>query len=304
MDKVVILMSTYNGEKYLEEQLESLLKLKKDNFDIFIRIRDDGSSDKTIQILKKYSKKVNNLEWYQGENKGPSNSFLELLFNQKDFDYYAFCDQDDVWDENKVIEAIRQMRKQSNDKEILYFSAVNVVDEKLNFIEKMEPRMKITFESSFVLNPAIGCTMLFNNKLKIALMKLKLSGQICMHDFLIYKVSQAIGANIIYDSNSYINYRQHENNVLGIKTKKSFFKNIKYFIRPKKNMISNVSNLILNTYYEEISNYKKNVLNDFKNLAQKRNIKSKLNILTNKNFKSESFKENLKFKYDILFNKR
>ena len=95
MNKILILMSTYNGEKYLSEQLNSLLL--QENVNIKILIRDDGSTDNTHKILNFYSSNYPNISWYTGENKGPALSFMDLLFNAPESDYYAFCDQDDVW---------------------------------------------------------------------------------------------------------------------------------------------------------------------------------------------------------------
>ena len=95
-----ILLSTYNGEKYLSEQLDSLFSQAYNDFRIIGR--DDGSSDKTKDILLEYKNKFNNkLDVYFENNVGPKNSFLELIKKSKN-DYVMFCDQDDIWFDNKL----------------------------------------------------------------------------------------------------------------------------------------------------------------------------------------------------------
>lgn len=300
MKNLVILMSTYNGEKYLKEQLESLENLDNDNLNINIVIRDDGSDDNTINILREYEQK-GNIKWYQGSNVGPAYSFLELLTKQSGYDYYAFCDQDDVWKKEKMERAVELLEKE-NDNPALYFSAVDIVDKELNFIMKKEPSITNSFEHSFVANPAIGCTLVFNKKLAEIVNQVDTSRlNIDMHDAWIYRVAQSIDAKIIYDSNSYIMYRQHGNNVIGINTKK--IDKLKYFITKRKRLIGNVAKEILKNYENQIDDYKKRFLKDIVEVAEDKKMLSKVKIIMNKKLKTESWKENLKFRYDILFNR-
>ena len=301
MKKLVILMSTYNGEEFLKEQLESLLNLDSSNLKIDIRIRDDGSSDNTINILERYSKQNQNIKWYQGKNKGPAFSFLELLSKYKDYDYYAFCDQDDVWDKEKMVKAVELLEK-VYDNPALYFSAVNIVDANLKFIMKKEPSITNSFEHSFVANPVIGCTLVFNKELAYIINQSNISNlNIGMHDSWIYRVAQSIDAKIIYDSNSYIMYRQHGNNVVGIKTKGK--NKLEYFVKKNKRVIGDVAKGILNNYEEQLSDYKKQFLKNIVNLSEDKKMLLKIKILMNKKLRTESWKENLKFRYDVLFNR-
>ena len=92
--KITILLSSYNGEKYIEEQLNSIFNQTYDN--ISILVRDDNSKDGTVKILEKYAAQ-GKLKWYSGENLGCAKSFWDLLCNFGESDYYAFCDQYDVW---------------------------------------------------------------------------------------------------------------------------------------------------------------------------------------------------------------
>ena len=92
-------MSTYNGEAFVAEQLESIINQTYKNIEIVIR--DDGSSDNTVGIIKEYQKKYNNIKLYEGKNVGFVKSFFELLSLAK-ADYYSYADQDDVWIDNNL----------------------------------------------------------------------------------------------------------------------------------------------------------------------------------------------------------
>ena len=101
MDKVQVLLSTYNGEKYLQEQIESIIR--QEDVEISLLIRDDGSCDKTIEIIENLKRKNSNIIYYSGNNLGPARSFMDLINKSGNFDYYAFSDQDDVWKSKKLI---------------------------------------------------------------------------------------------------------------------------------------------------------------------------------------------------------
>lgn len=228
---VCILMSTYNGEKYLEEQLESLVR--QEGVEVRILVRDDGSKDATCVILNKWQEK-GLLTWYTGENKGPAQSFMDLLYNAPEADYYAFCDQDDVWLPNKLRIAIDKLT--SHEKELaLYISTTKLVDQNLNFIGLDCNKYNYTFGESFLRNPATGCTMVFNRKLYEKVISYKPS-YIYMHDGWVYKICLMLNGFLYHDSESYILYRQHLHNVVG--GRKSFIKRWKrrYNIFMKKHV--------------------------------------------------------------------
>ncbi len=110
--KLIVLLSTYNGEKYLAKQLDSLLEqeLSPDK----IIIRDDGSNDGTLSIIKDYAEQNKIIEYYCGENKGPAGSFWDLICNCEKADYYALCDQDDYWFKDKLKVAVETIEKEDN----------------------------------------------------------------------------------------------------------------------------------------------------------------------------------------------
>lgn len=207
---ILVMMSTYNGEKYLREQIESILNQTEKNK---ILIRDDGSTDSTLSIIKEYEKKEG-ITWYQGKNIGPTKSFFDLLIHAPNEEYYAFSDQDDYWMPDKLKAGVDHLKKIDKNIPALYYSGKLIVNEKLEKINTKDIYVrKNTFGCALTEGVAYGCTMVFNYKLKKII-----SGFIpenkYMHDAFIYRLSCSIGI-VIYDPNSYIRYRQHSSNVVG-----------------------------------------------------------------------------------------
>ena len=210
--KVCVLLSAYNGERYLEEQLESLIKQK--GVEVSVLVRDDGSSDRTREILDKWKGK-GVLEWYSGANKGFAQSFMDLLVHSGEYDYYAFCDQDDIWMPDKLANAVNRLGQlESNVK--LYCSNTLYYRNGGNMgpIRKSVPEYNVY--TSMVQNIAIGCTIVFNRALKDIMVK-HLPVDIIAHDYWAYQTAMIFG-EVYYDHNSYILYRQHDNNQIGAKT--------------------------------------------------------------------------------------
>uniref|UniRef100_UPI00405768CF glycosyltransferase family 2 protein n=1 Tax=Acetatifactor sp. TaxID=1872090 RepID=UPI00405768CF len=215
MKKVLVLLSTYNGEKYIKEQIESLLAQK--GVDVHVLIRDDGSADLTVEIIESF--KDNRITLYTGENLKPAKSFLQLVKDSGEADFYAFCDQDDVWNEDKLINAVRMMEKYEKNEPILYMSTYDVVDADLKLLFVRDMRFDIPFklETTIMHRCPSGCTMVFNNELKKLLVKSS-PDNLRMHDFWTLMVAEAFHATIVTDERSQLKYRQHENNCVGYGT--------------------------------------------------------------------------------------
>lgn len=208
--KVAIVMSTYNGEKYIAEQLDSLINQTYNAIDIYIR--DDGSKDKTISILKEYENKYNNIYLFLENNLGYAKSFykiVEIAKNKGNYSYYAFCDQDDSWNIDKVEKAVKMMG--NNEKPTCLFTEYNCCDEKMNFICKSKLNNgKISFLNSLAEATISGNTLLFNDKLVDEFLNFNIDTVIC-HDWLVYMIATGIG-NIIYDSEPSLKYRRTGSN--------------------------------------------------------------------------------------------
>lgn len=203
---ITVLMSTYNGEKYLAEQIDSILKQK--DCQVRLIVRDDGSNDATIDILKQYQEK-GELEWYAGTNMGPAKSFLELVKNSPASSYYAFSDQDDVWDDDKLSIGITALKKA--DKPSLYCSNVRVTDENLHLIKDKAFPDKINIDFSSVITDSgnlFGCTMVFNEAMKNYISVRDVPEDIIMHDIWLGCIAALFG-NLVYDSQPHFSYRNH-----------------------------------------------------------------------------------------------
>ena len=106
--KVVVLISTYNGEEYLCHQIDTILNQTWENLELFVR--DDGSKDSTLDILEEYSTKYSNVTYVKGKNVGSNQSFLEMLKIAPEADYYSLADQDDDWMPEKIARAVEKIQ--------------------------------------------------------------------------------------------------------------------------------------------------------------------------------------------------
>lgn len=211
-DKVLILMATYNGEKYLQDQLDSLYHQQE--VDLKILVRDDGSSDGTTDILKENAY-AHPLEWYQGKHINVANGFYELMTQAMNYDinYIAFCDQDDVWDIDKMLIAVNSIRKYTGPS--LYYSGQRLVDENLHLIEEHCLNKERSLKTRFVLSDFAGCTGVFNKALLNEVVKYK-PDYMLMHDTWVLRVCLSLGGKVIIDTEPRMNYRQHSGNTLGL----------------------------------------------------------------------------------------
>ena len=265
--KVIVLMSTYNGEKYIKEQIESILLQKtKENVRVELLVRDDGSSDKTMEILKEYSLE-GKLHWYTGTNKGPEKSFWDLVNSAtNDADYYAFCDQDDYWFEDKLQMAIDKLETETSIVQpLLYIGNFVKTDAELNPISSTNIRKNIytDFAHSLVYSSAPGCTFVFNNLARNEFLKYDINRNfVIMHDWLAHKITLINGKMIVDDRPSMF-YRQHGNNVIGAHPSgvKGFIKRVKRFlIGSSKRVRSDSARSILSVYENELTDDKKFLL--------------------------------------------
>ena len=213
--KVKIILSTYNGERYIEELVESVCAQDYPEFRLIIR--DDGSTDTSREILEKYETS-RNVDIVYGQNLGVIKSFIELLrMAGDDADYIAFCDQDDIWRKNKITRAVEQLgREVAADIPGLYFCRYTLVDEKKNVLgTSRAPLRRPSFSNALVQNIASGCTMVINQKARSLFID-HIPANPLMHDWWVYLLVSAFG-KVIYDPASTILYRQHRENIIGAK---------------------------------------------------------------------------------------
>ncbi|MCS6990024.1 MAG: glycosyltransferase family 2 protein [Chloroherpetonaceae bacterium] len=210
--KVNVLLSTYNGEKFLSQQLDSLLAQTYP--DILIHVRDDGSSDKTLDILDAYRNAHPNIRVTRGENMGAAKSFYQLLLNADDScEYFAYCDQDDVWKSDKIERAIAFHQKRDPAIPALYFSEFEIVDANLRRIASSKPYARRDFKTALLQNVPFGCAQVWN-KAAQRLLATHPPNFFYMHDWWNFLVISGVG-EILYDPAETLYYRAHGANVFG-----------------------------------------------------------------------------------------
>lgn len=213
MKKVLVMMSTYNGEKFIEEQIKSIIN--QEFVKTYLIISDDKSSDNTLKILEKFKSSYpeNFLEIHTKNKFGsPSKNFFYLINNCPDnFDYYAISDQDDVWGKHKIFKAIKKIDEGFD----IYGSRTTIVNKNLEKLD-LSPlfNKKPSFANAIVQSIAGGNTMVFNKKL---LLKLKFYNftDAPSYDWFIYIFSTYTGLKFYYDEEPNILYRQHGQNEIG-----------------------------------------------------------------------------------------
>lgn len=220
MDKVTILMATYNGSKYLEEQLNSIIKQDYTNWKLIVS--DDHSTDETIEILQKYEQQYpDKIELLLNKTASGSakRNFFKLI-DKVDADYIMFCDQDDIWEPKKISYTLKYMKaKEEKETPILIHTDLTVVDEDMNvisasFMKHQHLRPSNSLHDIVIQNSITGCTMMINRAL-LNLLKRKVNIDfIEMHDWWCGLIAAAFG-KIYYIKKSTIKYRQHANNSVG-----------------------------------------------------------------------------------------
>lgn len=218
--RIAVLMSTYNGEQFIREQIDSILQQQGD-FELDLYVRDDGSNDRTIEIISEYGNK-GKLSWFSGNNLKPAQSFMELMkFVDLSYDFYAFSDQDDFWYPDKIKKTVELI--QNNELPSVCFSNADVVNCNLKQmgIRVYRECPRLDMRTLSCAGGILGCTMIFNRKMMGLIKIAKSPVQMVMHDFYICLLCKAVGGEIIYCCDATMKYRQHDNNVVGVSSDKA-----------------------------------------------------------------------------------
>lgn len=214
--KLLVLMSSYNGDKYIREQIESIIK-QKTEMSIKIRIRDDGSTDQTIVCIKQLQKMYPNcIELIEGFNVGYNASFFELIWGANGFDYYAFCDQDDIWLEDKIQVACEWFEKFIPTGEPGLYSGTSLLvkEDKIPYGITREQKRDFTIYNTLVQNICPGHNQFFNDELLQLIKQCKSISNIYVYDSWVINTAMLYG-KIVFNNTPYTLYRQHVANQLG-----------------------------------------------------------------------------------------
>lgn len=218
LPKVAILLCTYHGQRYLAEQLDSFEAQSHSNWEVWAS--DDGSEDDTHAILEAYRKKwsTNRLSIHSGPAKGFSANFTSLACKDSVVaNYYAYSDQDDVWQVDKLERAVRWLETVPHDIPALYCSRTLLVDAGNNEIGLSPLFSKPpSFANALMQNIGGGNTMVFNNAAGALLREAGEDTPVVTHDWWAYMVVTGCGGKVFYDSNPSLRYRQHDGNLVGM----------------------------------------------------------------------------------------
>jgi len=274
--KVNIIMSTYNGEKYLKEQLESLINQSYKNW--FLTIRDDGSTDQTIDIINRFSSVDDRIK-LTSDNLGNLKSCQSFGKLMADIcgtsEYVMFCDQDDIWLKDKIersVDAMRALEKnESSDRPLMVYGTYKLIDQVGNDLGLEEPDYSMIPSLNLLLsqNYIYGCTMLINKSLLGLSVPIPSTAE--NHDYWSALTCSVNGGNFSYIKKPLLLYRQHTLNVSGSYKNASIFSRVrrifgideiqsiknrlKMFISLRKatNDESSQNAILLDNYIEKVS---------------------------------------------------
>lgn len=216
--KVAILLCTYHGQRYLVDQLDSFAAQTHSNWEVWAS--DDGSQDNTHTIFDAYKKKwgPERLSLRPGPAEGFVANFLSLTCKASiEADYYAYSDQDDIWNADKLERAVHWLETIPKNIPALYCSRTRLVDAENNHIG-FSPLFSAppSFANALIQSIAGGNTMVFNNAARELLRQAGENVQVITHDWWAYMVVTGCGGKVFYDSQPTLAYRQHDANLVGM----------------------------------------------------------------------------------------
>ncbi len=239
---VAILLSTYNGELFLKEQIDSFFAQSYKDWQLYVR--DDGSTDKTVEIIREYEKKNPSKVHIVDDitsNLGAGESFMHLV-KEVDADYYMFSDQDDVWLSNKIELTITKLQEietdYGKDVGVGVFTDLTVVDSELNVLmpslwkgDNRHPEYVYDFYKQWTNRHAsYGCTQMFNRAAKHLILPYRqFEGVMGAHDNWLEYVLIKLGKYDFINTPTIL-YRQHGMNIVGANYGKSYSADIKEII--------------------------------------------------------------------------
>ncbi len=298
--RVNILMSTYNGEKFVAEQIESIQKQTYTDWNLIIR--DDGSKDGTCEIIENFINNDSRIKLIRAENVGVIKSFHELVINNNDADFYFFADQDDYWLPEKLTIMLEEAKKHDNTIPVMYYTDLKVTDKNLNvtsesMIRSQSDHANTSLVQELTENTVTGAASMINYELA----KLwQTTNDIIMHDWYLAIVAAALGELVYIDQPTHL-YRQHDSNVLGART---LAKRIRKWIHPNLwfekywwliTASQKQAQKLLTENLSALSETDKALVTDYVNIlnqskAERRQILDRYDLRKNKNYHTSIFR--------------
>lgn len=297
-----VLLSTYNGEKYLQKQIESILA--QSNVEVQIFIRDDGSTDGSIDILKQYEFQ-RKIHIVYGENIGWRRSFFKLVESvpYSAGQFYAFSDQDDIWQPLKLVKAVDKLGNAHYP--TVYHSNMTLVDSAMNFVSYRYPKgysPNTKMPNAFFDGVGTGATIVFNSVM-LHLLQQYAPTKATAHDAYIVALGNLLG-KVIYDSDSYILYRRHSSTATGFGKKAvqeapSLAMRFKRYRKSPSNPYSIRADMILSGYGKKISSIDHQLLKRIS--SYQINLWSRLYLLFSPKIRASGLRKTLQIKYRVIF---
>lgn len=282
MDRIVVLLSTYNGEKYLEEQLQSIII--QENVEVELVVRDDGSTDNSIEIVKKYTDL-----YTTGKNIGYTNSYIKLISEAPNAEYYALADQDDIWFPEKLSAAIEFIKHSDNTRPILYACGRLELEDGNVHKPKITRKYKNKGFSGFLNGYHMqACSMVFNRQLKKIIEQYTPRGLTCAHGTWLQQVCKVNNGIILIDEIPHFIYRIGENNTLGIPKHRILTKIRQLFSKNKEPFSDVICSNLLVGYQAQMSPEDIKIC-----LAVANYRKKKLRVLLNRKYYRGNFSQNI-----------
>lgn len=301
--RILVMMSTYNGEKYIRPQIDSILS-QKTEFGITLRIRDDGSTDNTCAVIEEYTTRYpNNVELIKGHNIGCNASFFSLLQNAEGYDFYSFSDQDDIWLSGKLQTACKAIERVDADIPVLYASVSHLVhDDLVPYGTTRKKERSFSMYNTIIQNICPGHTQVMNEKLAELLRKPIDTSRIYVYDSWITNIANLYG-KVLFDNHPHTYYRQYDGNQLGsgvgrlgqlIASRKrissgdgtKYRKQIEYFVEMNSAKLKEAG------YYDEILSF-----------IKADSFMKKIKYFTNSKLYRQTSLETLAFKAAVLLNR-
>ena len=300
MNQITVVLSSYNGEKVIERQLDSIFRQK--DVDVLVYVRDDGSIDHTIEVLEEYKakKQPNKLIVCKGDNIGWQRSFLVALKDAPQADFYAFSDQDDIWFEDKLINAVRRIEKEKKEIPILFHCNKISTDESLKPLKKQVKRLPCALnrKNALVQEYAQGCSIVMNGFARLLVTR-SIPRKI-PHDFWCSLICYLFG-KVLYDENSYFFHITYGQNASGEGFLwKSRFMRVKNFFE-KKPLYNIPAEELLEKYSDMLTLEDERFLLKIKNYRS--SLSDKLSLIFSPQFRRKSILATIFFKLSIVFNK-
>lgn len=268
--RIAIILCTYNGDKYLEQQLNSIINQTYKDWVIYAS--DDNSNDRTLEILLNFQNTYghNRIIITNGPNK--NNAAFNFLFTLNKFyynnNYFAFCDQDDIWHKDKLERAIAFFLKnnQSEDTPKLFCSSTRYISKNGEFLQNSYIfKLKPNFKNALVQSIAGGNTMLFNKSAAKIILRTNDFQNLVAHDWWLYILVSAYEGVIFYDKIPTVDYRQHNNALVGEnRSILAKVKRIRNLLNGRFKSWTDYNLKMLNPLYDDFSSSSKQAFDFFK----------------------------------------